>query len=138
MAQILGKMNIGDIVTFDVYPSDLLGTKFRQCRVLAILDYDSTRLMGIDPDAQHVKVYDSLPAGTPNDPSAYQWLKVRLFGGDVTAIGIPWIKADTIVVTTTTTITVTYNNASPDDAVKIRTMNANNGFTDFSIDVAGA
>ena len=135
MAQILDKMNINDVATFDVYPNALLGTQFRQCTILAIWDYETTRSMGFDPDAQHVKVYDTLPAGTPNDPAKYQWLKVRLVSGDVTAIGVPWIKADTIKVITTSTITVTYTNASPDDVAKIRTMNANNGFSAYSIDI---
>ena len=135
MAQILNKMNIDDVVTFDVYPSDLLGTKYHHCKVKAILDYDSVRQAGVDPDALHVKVFASLPVGTPNDPQAYQWLKIQLVSGEYDYIGIPWVKADTIVVNTTTTVTVTYRNVSPNDVQKIRVMSANNGYTDFDIKV---
>lgn len=135
MAQILDKLNIGDIASFDVYPKDYLGNQFRQCVVLAILDADSVRYLGIEPETEHVKVYDSLPAGTPNDATKYQWLKLRLTNGDITAIGIPWIKADTITTTTTSTITVVYENVSPADVQRIRTMNANNGYSTFTIDI---
>lgn len=135
MAQILDKMNISDVVTFDVYPSSLLGTQFRQCTILSIWDYDTTRAMGFDPDAMHVKVFDTLPVGTPNDPTKYQWLKIKLTSGETTAIGVPWIKADTIKINTTSTITVVYTGVSPDDVAKIRIMNANNGYNAFSIDI---
>jgi hypothetical protein len=135
MAQILDKMNINDVATFDVYPSALLGTQFRQCTVLAIWDFETTRAMGFDPAAMHVKVFDTLPAGTPNDPTKYTWLKIKLISGETTAIGVPWIKADTIQVVTTSTITVVYTNVSPDDVAKIRIMNANNGYNTFSIDI---
>lgn len=136
MAQILDKLNIGDIASFDVYPNDYLGNQFRQCVILAILDADSVRFLGIEPETEHVKVYDSLPAGTPNDPTKYQWLKLRLTNGSITAIGIPWIKPDTIVTVTTSTITVVYENVSPNDVQKIRTMNANNGYSSFAITIS--
>jgi len=136
MAQILDKMNIGDVATFDVYPAQLLGTQFRQCKVLAILDYDTCRALGFDPDALHVKVFATLPTGTENDPAKYQWLKLKLTSGETTVIGLPWIKPDTIQTTTTSTITVVYTNVAPEDMVKIRTMNANNGYNSFSMTIA--
>lgn len=135
MAQILDKLNIGDNTSFDVYPSALLGTQYSQVVILAILDADSVRFLNIDPAAMHAKVYATLPAGTPNDPYQYQWLKLRLTNGTMTAIGIPWINPNSIAINTTSTITAVFEDVSPTDLNIIRTMCAANGYNNVAITI---
>lgn len=136
MAQILGKMNIGDTVSFTVYPSAILGSIYDNCLIKSILDYEDLVALGQDPDARHAMVYGTLPTGSPNNPQAHQWLKVKLFSGEMDYIGIPWINADSIQIQDSVTITVTYTNVSSDDVDRIRIMNSANGFSNFTIAVS--
>ncbi len=139
MPQILNKMDIGDTVTFDVYPAPILGTQFKNCTNLAILDYDTVKLMNIDPDAMHAKVVGYLPAaqkqGSWAKASGYPWIRIRLANGTITAIGQTWINADTIVINDSLTITLVLTDANQTDIDKLSVMMSANGYdaTKYSI-----
>jgi len=132
MAQILDKMNIGDTVTFSVYPAAILGTKFNNCVILSILDYATVKLLGIDPDAMHAKIVGYLPdsqkQGSWATAEGYSWLKIKLANGSITAIGVTWINADTIVINTSNTITLVLTGATQQDMTKLAVMMSSNGY----------
>lgn len=107
-------------VSFDLYAPQVLGTGWKNAKTKSILDADDVRFLGIDPAAMHANVYPSLPAGTPNDFRAYKYLKLVLASGEVTAVGLPWIKQDTYVVSTNQKMIVTIDNVSPDMQNSIR------------------
>lgn len=97
---IMSKIVIGQTISFDVYPSAILGTGFKNCKVLAVVDADTALLLGIDPVATHISVYPTLPStlGVPNRYDGYQYVKLKLATGKIAVIGIPYIKEETIVV----------------------------------------
>lgn len=109
---------INAIVSFELYASSVLGTGYQGAKILAILDADSA-FAYIDPPAMHANVYPSLPAGVPDAYDGYSYLKLKLASGQVTAIGIPWIKDDTFTVSTTRKMQITIDNVSPDNQNKV-------------------
>lgn len=130
----MSKMNLGDTVSFDVYPSSILGTKFSNCKVLAFLDMDSAT-QWIDPVAMHVNVYPTLPKGTPNKASGYNYVKVKLANGTVTCVGDPWIKAETIKVITSSKIQIIVEDTGPDDVQRLANILQQNGYSNISVDL---
>lgn len=123
----INALKLGDTVSFDVYPSAILGTSFKRVKVLAILDMDSAR-QWIDPVAMHINVYPTLPEGTPNRPSDYYYVKIRLPNGQVTCLGLPWIREETITVHDQTTMRVTIENIGPEDVERVIKALSANGY----------
>lgn len=121
------------IVSFDLHPSQLLGTGYRNAKLLAVMDADTARFW-IDPPAMHANVYPTLPVGTPNQYDGYPYLKLRLADGTTTAVGLPWIKDETFVEITTRSMRLTIENVSPENQNKVLLALSSAGFT--AVDVS--
>lgn len=113
--------------SFDVYPSPILGTGFSNCTVLSIMDHDSAALQ-VDTMALHAQVYPYLPTGTPDDPTLFTYLKIRLPSGDTTILGSSWVNMATVQEITRTTIVATIKNVTPNDLDTVRRVLLANGF----------
>lgn len=112
-------------LSFELYPSNIIGTKFENVIVLGLLDIDTAKGF-IDPVAMHVNVYPTLPPGVPDNPSQYQYLKVRHANGSISVIGIPWIKEDTLLINNKGTLTLVIDHVTPIDRERIiRALSAN-------------
>lgn len=133
---VISKLDINKHFTFNVYPDAILGSSFSNVKVLAILDADTAKGY-IDPQAMHVSVYPSLPSslGVPNDPSQYQYIKIRFPNGNITAIGIPWIVEDSIVEQTTASLQFTVEDVNPEDRETIMLALAGIGKTAVNVKV---
>lgn len=123
------------IYSFDVWPVPILGNNFKNVTVLALLDAESANQQGLDTQALHVQVYPHLPSGTPNRPTDYNYLKIRLSSGETTILGLPWIKDNTVVLVESSTITVKIGDVSPSDVTAIREALIQNGFNSLEISV---
>ena len=113
--------------SFDVYPSPILGTGFSNCTVLSIMDHDSAALQ-VDTMALHAQVYPYLPTGTPDDPTLFTYLKIRLPSGDTTILGSSWVNMATVQEITRTTIVAAIKNVTPNDLDTVRRVLLANGF----------
>lgn len=125
---ILQALPILSTVSFEVYPSSILGTRFTRVKVEGILDAHTARSLGFDPWALHANVYPTLPAGTPNDPTAYLYVKVKLSSGGSEIVGVPWIRPDSITELQLKTAQIKVLNVGPDDLPKIVQALSANGF----------
>lgn len=93
-------LKLGDVVNFEVYPTAVLGNDFKNMTVAAILDAETARTAmpgGFDAQAMHANVYNSLPDGTPNNYTRYNYVKLKYPNGSIRILGIPWIKPESIV-----------------------------------------
>jgi len=135
MSEYYSKFPFGANVSFQVYPSQILGAEFKNVRVDGIIDYATAQLLKLDTAAVHAQVYSSLPTGTPNDHRQYQYLKLTHPNGAVQCIGIPWIKLDTVAVVLSTAISIRVLQAVPGDVEKLRQVLAYAGFNHFEIKV---
>lgn len=109
--------------SFDVYPAGIISSSFKDVRIMGFLDKDTARRW-IDPEAMHVNVYPTIPSsvGMPDDPDDYIFVKVKFPNGEVSVIGEPWIKTDTVEASGAGTLTLTIDNVSQSD--KTRILNA--------------
>lgn len=122
------------VYNFSVYPVELLGDNFKNVTVMAILDEETAR-QSIDTVGRHKQVFPYLPAGTPNDWRAYNYVKLKLESGDVTVLGLPWIRSDTITEVAAETLVVTISNSSVDRIPDLKAALLANKFPDFDIAV---
>jgi hypothetical protein len=124
---------LGEFISFNFYPANILGTGYTNAKVLAIIDMGTAIVLGFDPAAMHASVYSTLPQGVPNDPSQYSYLKLLLANGQTTVVGIPWIIDSSLQAASTSSIVFTVNNVSPSDQNKIIQALAANGYTAVSM-----
>ncbi len=122
------------VYSFSVHPVALLGNNFRNVKVLALLDAESASQL-INIQEAHANMYPYLPAGTPNNPNSYNYLKIRTVSGEITVLGLAWINDETVTVVTNSTITVKIGGVTPEDAVRVREALVQNGFRTLEITV---
>lgn len=96
----------GNILTFEVYPSTIIGSRFEDVKVMGTFDIDTAKYF-IDPVAMHINVYPFLPEITENDAGAYQYVKVKHPNGSISVIGVPWINPDTVRISQRGTLKIT-------------------------------
>ncbi len=122
------QITIGSTYNFEMYAPAILGTAYKNVKVVAILDADSAQAY-INPVLMHRNVYPHLPAGVPNQYNGYSYLKLKLASGKYTAVGIPWIRDETFTEIATTSLRFTIQNVSPDDRNTIMKALSANGFS---------
>ncbi|EKD22624.1 MAG: hypothetical protein ACD_84C00035G0004 [uncultured bacterium] len=120
--------------SFDAHAAALLGTNFKNVTILAIMDAD-TASREIDIVALHKQIFPLLPAGTPNDPRSYDYVKIQTTAGHTTILGMAWINETTVTQITSTKITAVIGNVSATDAIRVKNALLQNGFKDIAITV---
>lgn len=119
---------------FDLHPSAILGGDYKNVLVMSIMDYE-TALAFQDVAALHAQVYPTLPQDVPDDPSKYNYVKVRTAIG-TTILGIPWIDESTIVEVTKSRHIVTIEDTDSSNTTQLlRNILSQNGFNKFTIEV---
>lgn len=126
------ELQLKQTYSFEVYPAALLGNGFKNVTVLAVMDQETANQQ-IDTQALHVQVFPTLPGGTPNRPSDYTYVKLRLANGSTTIIGRPWIKENTIAQITSSVIRAVISGVTAADMTKVRNALVQNGFNNLEI-----
>lgn len=124
--------DIGKVVSFDVYPANIIGTVFDHVKFLALLDAESA-YQYIDPASMHASIYPTLPVGSPANYDGYLYAKLRLPSGETTCLGLPWIIDSSIVFEENLSFTVKVTDVSSSDYTRLRTALIANGFTSIEI-----
>ena len=122
------------VYSFNVYPTALLTTSFTNVTIKAIMDPISAA-KEIDIYALHAQVYPSLPVGAPNDPTAYDYVKLQTTAGNTTILGMAWIDASTVALVQANTITATISNVSAADMNRVMNCLVQNGFQAVSLSI---
>lgn len=126
---------LNSYVNFNLYAPAILGTGYERAKILAILDSDSAN--AYIPAAQlHASVYASLPAQTPDDYTAYPYLKILTASGEKTAVGLPWIQDASFVVNAAAKMTVVFDSVDPADQTKVTQALAAVGIYNFKVTLA--
>lgn len=89
---------IGTVISFEVYPSAQYGNNFKAVTLQAVFDANIARMLGFDVVSANQNVYQSLPPGTPVDPTQYNYFQIRFASGETQILGVPWIRAGTLSV----------------------------------------
>lgn len=128
----LSKLNIGDTVSFEVHPQ-ILGTGFKRVKILAILDMDTAKYW-IDPVAMHINVFPSLPSGVVNRADGYSYVKIQYPNGEVTCLGLPWIRSSSIVRHEGGKMTIRFDDITVEDMDKVMLALSSNGHVPDFVD----
>ena len=126
---------IRSVYSFDVYPTALLGTSYNNVTVLGIMDPTSAA-KEIDIQALHVQMFPTLPVGTPNNPTEYDYVKILTTAGNVTILGMAWINAATVTLVNSNIITATIGNVSAADVNRITNALVQNGYSNISLQIS--
>jgi hypothetical protein len=128
---------IGQLLNFDVYATPVLGNNFENVTVLALLDPGSACQI-IDIVGAHAAVYPYLQTAglsVPNDPTQYNYIKIRTQSGEITALGMPWINNSTITATTNQVITATISGVTASDVQGVQNALIANGYTQIAVTI---
>jgi len=129
-------LNVGNTVSFQVYPSVFLGTQFKDVVVQSIINAETARLLGFDFVSMHANVYPTLPAGqVPDNPTQYNYLLVKMPAGQMQIVGIPWIDESTITSRVSTSVYLEVPGAGTTNVQAIITALAANGFVTKNVRV---
>lgn len=120
-------LQLSAIYSFEVYPFAVYGTKFKNVKVLSVLDPNTAQALGLDIRARHAQVYPTLPASTPNDPTKYNYVRLQLPSGETEIIGLPWIIENTIETVSLGKHFIEVDNSASTDTSKIVKALAANG-----------
>lgn len=125
----------GSVVSFDTYAVAVLGTEYKDCTVVCHLDADTVRALGKDPAAQHANIYPSLPAGVPNDYTAYYYVKLKMLNGTLTYLGLPWIRKETIKSRQVRRAVYTFEDIGTEDIAEINEQLAAAGYRPAKVEL---
>lgn len=130
MEVVEGVFSIGDVISFSVYPPAILGTGFVNVLVMAVLDAETAKLVGIDPIALHAAIYPDLPdehKTVYKKHTDYYYIKIKMPNGTITALGLPWIDMATVAVQNNQTgrFTIAVSNGDTDINNILTLLNAN-------------
>jgi len=132
MSNLYPSLIPGNVISFDVYPRNYLGT-FSHVRVEGVLSYDAAVRNGFDPVSLHVRVSPTLPDITPNNARDYSYVVVTDRNNNTSLIGLPWIKEETLIVHTNYTADITVEGLSQGDDARLLQVLNRNGFHQVSI-----
>lgn len=133
------EVQLGQRFSFEVYPLAVLGNSFKNVRLEGILNARLAANSGYDIVSLHAQVYPTLPEGTtPNDPYQYNYAHIRHESGEYAIIGIPWIRQDTIEITTGGRVTLVFEDKTPEDVNRMLLALSSNGYRPDSINVVDA
>lgn len=124
----ISQIEIGQRFSFEVYPSAILGNNFKDVTLEGTLSPDMARAFGTDIASMHANVYRTLPTTVPNDPVKYNYIRVRHQNGTLSIIGIPYIRPESIVISTHGVLDLRFDNVTQADQERIITALSANGY----------
>lgn len=123
---------MGQTITFEVYPSSVIGTRFKNAIVRSISDH--TGVTGFNPAVMHANVFATLPSGTVDDFRKYNYLRLELENGNITFVGIPWIISNSVQVVSNQNLIIEIPKyGSQENQEFIKRMLLNNSITEFTL-----
>lgn len=116
-------------LTFDTWE----GIRHKNYRFVAILDAETVMALGFDAPAKHQQNYPYLPAGAPDSYSAYSYAKFMTGDNAIVYLGIPWVKATSIVENNNPTTLIRVK-ATQAELTSLRSMMIAHGMVDFTFE----
>ncbi len=129
---------LGQLLSFDTYAPQVLGNNFENVTILSLLDPQSAAQL-VDIVGMHAAVYAYLQqvAGlnVPNDPTQYNWIKIKTQSGQISALGMPWVNESTIVATTNQVITAVIQGVTASDVQGVQNALISNGYSQITVTI---
>lgn len=121
MSKLIGDAKYGDLVTFTVYPAQIIGNDFQYVKVIGIVSAQVAESLGLNAYTLHQQVYPILPRGSvPNNADEYDFLLIEMQNGTKMAIGKPWIDINTLQIHVQNKATLILTNISAEKLQIVR------------------
>lgn len=121
MSKLIGDAKYGDLVTFTVYPAQIIGNDFQYVKVIGIVNAQVAESLGLNVYTLHQQVYPILPRGSvPNNADEYDFLLIEMQNGTKMAIGKPWIDINTLQIHVQNKATLILTNISAEKLQIVR------------------
>jgi hypothetical protein len=124
----ISQIEIGQRFSFEVYPSAILGNNFKDVTLEGTLSPAMAQAFGTDIYSLHNNVYRTLPTTVPNDPLKYNYIRVRHQNGNLSVVGIPYIRPESIVISTRGVLDLRFDNVTQEDQTRILNALSANGY----------
>lgn len=131
------KIAIGDVVSFQVYPSSVFADVYRDITLTDIVSYATTKYFGFDAMAEHAKALPYLPSGVDSDATRYRYLVFATPQGSHLVVPEPWVKLDTVKVIKMIDTQVYIPDWGPERHEELRRALSSLGATGFQITSVG-
>lgn len=129
MAKSYTDLKKGAIVDFNVVAPEILGEGFTSCTISSVLDASDANLLGLDVKAMHQNLYPLVKAnGIPDNPDAYDFVKVTKVGGSTAILWLPWIIESSIAPVSRNKIQVIIEDVGSNDVAIIKAAMESNGY----------
>lgn len=116
---------------FSVFPT-IITTVFNNVLVTGVMSYELASQFG-DLESMHQAYYAYLPDGTPDDPTLFDYITVKLPSGERTVLATAWIKENTIQQRNAAALRIVMDNVNVADIPRLRDVLTTNGFTNYTI-----
>ena len=120
------------VYSFDVYPTALLGTSYKNVTILGIMD-PTTAAKKVDIKSLHVMMFPTLPAGSSSNFEDYDYVEIKTSTGETTVLSMGWINPATVTQVTSSTAVATIGGISAADVPRIINALVQNGFNDVTV-----
>ncbi len=104
--------------SFSVFANSILGTNFKNAKLIGILDY-TTALKNANIELLHRQIYPYLPPGTVQDQTKYTYYLFSYNGGKIVLADV-WILTESIQETEGLNYTLRLNNITSPQMTVIR------------------
>lgn len=125
----INEVQIDQRFSFEVYPTEIIGNGFKDMKMEGVISARTAASFGVDIVSMHAQVYPSLPAGVPNDPYQYSWVRLTHANGVITTLGVPWIRAESITVQSGGRVIMTFENKTQSDIDRMVNALSSNGYS---------
>jgi hypothetical protein len=115
---------------FSLLAPQILSNGYSDATLKAIIDYDLANTIK-SVGSLHAAALNSLPNGTPSDPTQLVYYKLKTSTGAIEVIAEAWLSAAPVLVSTTS-LTVKISNTNYADMPRLSALLAANGFTSFA------
>lgn len=129
MSTDISNIQIGQRFSFEVYPSSIMGNNFKDVVLEGVLSPDMARAFGIDIVSLHANVYRTLPSTVPNDPTKYNYIRVRHQNNSFSVVGIPYVRPDSVVISTHGVLNLRFDGVTQQDQTRILNALSANGYS---------
>lgn len=118
----------GETYTFNTIVPGILPISYTRVKLEGRNRFNVARqLSPQDLMADWRRIYPSLPAGTPDNPNAVNWLTFESMGGESITLAEEWIDGDTVVVTDFINFNIAVTESSSEQMGRIRDLLSQEG-----------
>jgi len=128
-------VDINQRFSFEVYPTSVIGHNFRDVRLEGRISAQMALNFGLDIEAMHQAVYPSLPAGTPNDPFTFDYIRIQHPNGAYDILAVQWIRQETIQISQGGQVTMVFENRTQLEVDRMLNALSANGFRPDDVQV---